>query len=1068
MNWRKVTMAYKLIVILVLTVITQFSFANPSVTKHGKVVTKQGVVNPHLGVIQSGSGLAPKVTVTSPHGKVRVDTKDGPIFIGQIAPDGGRSEDERGLPYPRCLLCHSDIENVTKNMAGMNLYCDFCHGGDPFGETIETAHVFSDGSVNYNETIPPLNRDLEYQKWLNPSNLRVVESTCGACHPDHVVRVKKSLMATAAGHYAGGFYQNNVVDSKTPVYGTFAIEDTDGDVPTDEGAVESLLALISYDPAGDQSKFATHYRAVPSQACARCHLWSRGRGYTGAGEFGNVDGTYRADGCAACHMMYSNTGFSESADMSINHFEGGHPKTHVISKQIPSEQCIHCHHRGARIGLNFTGRAQMPPRLPSGPDVPGTTDELFNKNYHYASDDTNPQDVHAQAGLHCIDCHTNNGIHGDGNIYGHMDQATKIECRTCHGLPNEDPTLIDNDGISLTNVELRQNGDYVLTSKVDGVEHIIPTAKSVVQTNPMASCAMNDKHLKAEGGLECYSCHTSWLPNCFGCHFERDETQMGLNYITGEFEVGKVSTNNKIFEALRQFSFGPNSEGRVAPYVVACHPIADVTAPDGSKKLDFVMPVTSNGLSGLAHNPVQPHTVRGAGEVRTCAECHRSPASLGFGTGLYTIARDKVFTVGEELRRYNRYANPNLPEPDGSIVTAGTPTAIATKPDVVEGTVEYLYVAQGVDGVSIFNRESETPDDVVGTVQGVDAIDIARVARYLYVVDRGFGIRIYDNEVPDTATLVSSIEIPQATRVVPWGIYLFVPALNDGLVIINIANHETPYVAATVEGIKARDVFIFSHYQIGNDFAIRAYVADSSAGVHVIDLLPDIEYPQIVETINTGDAFAVDVYTRWVVATDDEPSREHDYLYVGVASAGLDIYDITNPDGIYFVANVNLGGMVVDVEVVSQLAPPGVDDYAVIANETYGLQMVDVTDPLNPVGLGTVPDANGVSRVFVEVQQMDRFLSEQGDTLKENSHPFTGTIDRDAIVRILSASIDCDTADPCPSDVDGDGIVGVEDILAIIASWGPCPSPCASDVDGDGNVGVNDLLEVVGSWGVCP
>ena len=25
---------------------------------------------------------------------------------------------------------------------------------------------------------------------------------------------------------------------------------------------------------------------------------------------------------------------------------------------------------------------------------------------------------------------------GDGNIYGHMDQATKVECRQCHGTPD--------------------------------------------------------------------------------------------------------------------------------------------------------------------------------------------------------------------------------------------------------------------------------------------------------------------------------------------------------------------------------------------------------------------------------------------------------------------------------------------------------------------------------------------------------------------------------------------------------------------------------------------------------
>lgn len=1052
---------------MALILFSSIVMANPSGSKHGKVLTKEGVRNPHLGaVVQHGTSGNPKVTITSPHGPVRVDTADGPVFINQIGPDEGRGADGRGDPYPRCLLCHADIENVTKNMAGMNLYCDFCHGGDPFGETIEDAHVFPDGTVEYNETNPPLDQDLEYQKFLNPSNLRIVETTCGMCHPDHVVRVKKSLMATTAGHFAGGLYLNDVVQSKTPTYGNFAIEDTDGDVPTELGAVESLIDLLIYT-GGDPTKVSTHYAAVPSQACARCHLWSRGRGYRGAGEFANVDGTYRADGCAACHMMYSNSGLSESADLSIDHTEGGHPRTHVISKEIPSEQCIHCHHRGARIGLNFTGRAQMPPRLPSGPGVPGTTDERFNKNYHYTVDDTNPQDVHAAAGMHCIDCHTDNGIHGDGNIYGHMDQATKIECRTCHGLPNTPPTLIDNDGISLTNVVQIPSGAYVLTSKVDGVEHTIPTTMNIVESNPMAACAMNDNHIKPEGGLECYSCHTSWLPNCFGCHFERDETQMGLNYVTGAYEVGKVTTNNKIFEALRHFSLGGNSEGKIAPYIVGCHPIADVTAPDGSKILDFVMPVTTNGLSGLGHNPVQPHTVRGAGEVRTCAECHRSPTSLGLGSGLFSIARNSIFSVGNSgARIYDRKADPDLPVPDGALQLEGTPEAITSKPNGVEGSADYIFVAQGLEGVAIYDRTTVTPDEAVEVIVDIDAIDVARGAQYLYVVDRGVGVRVYDNDEPNVATLVATVEIPNAVRVVPWGIYLFVTAMDDGLVIVNIADQTLPFVAATVQNIVAQDVFVFSHYQIGNEFAVRAYVADPSYGVHIIDLLPDIEYPQLVNSIQTGNAQAVDVYTRWLLATNDEPSREHDYLYVANGVDGLLIYDITHPDSVYFVSEVQLGGTVVDVELVSQLAPPGVDDYAVIANAEFGLQMVDTTDPLNPVDLGTVPDAEGVTRVFVEVQQMDKYLSEMGGEVKENSHPFINTLTRDDIVRILSASIDCEE-ETCQTDADGDGFTGVSDLLIAIDQWGACTDSCSADVDGDGFVGVEDLLSMVGAWGDC-
>jgi len=54
----------------------------------------------------------------------------------------------------------------------------------------------------------------------------------------------------------------------------------------------------------------------------------------------------------------------------------------------------------------------------------------------------------------------------------------------------------------------------------------------------------------------------------------------------------------------------------------------------------------------------------------------------------------------------------------------------------------------------------------------------------------------------------------------------------------------------------------------------------------------------------------------------------------------------------------------------------------------------------------------------------------------------------------------------CAADLDGDGSVGVDDLLAVIADWG-C-SGCSGDIDGDGTVGVNDLLSIISGWGSCP
>jgi hypothetical protein len=56
---------------------------------------------------------------------------------------------------------------------------------------------------------------------------------------------------------------------------------------------------------------------------------------------------------------------------------------------------------------------------------------------------------------------------------------------------------------------------------------------------------------------------------------------------------------------------------------------------------------------------------------------------------------------------------------------------------------------------------------------------------------------------------------------------------------------------------------------------------------------------------------------------------------------------------------------------------------------------------------------------------------------------------------------------PCPTDLDGDRIVGFSDLLIVLSTWGPQPAHPA-DFDGDGVVGFQDLLLVLSTWGACP
>lgn len=59
-------------------------------------------------------------------------------------------------------------------------------------------------------------------------------------------------------------------------------------------------------------------------------------------------------------------------------------------------------------------------------------------------------------------------------------------------------------------------------------------------------------------------------------------------------------------------------------------------------------------------------------------------------------------------------------------------------------------------------------------------------------------------------------------------------------------------------------------------------------------------------------------------------------------------------------------------------------------------------------------------------------------------------------------------AESCPADTNGDNSVNVTDLLAMLATWGPCPPPCPPDINQDGSVNVTDLLAILGAWGACP
>ena len=76
-----------------------------------------------------------------------------------------------------------------------------------------------------------------------------------------------------------------------------------------------------------------------------------------------------------------------------------------------------------------------------------------------------------------------------------------------------------------------------------------------------------------------------------------------------------------------------------------------------------------------------------------------------------------------------------------------------------------------------------------------------------------------------------------------------------------------------------------------------------------------------------------------------------------------------------------------------------------------------------------------------------------------------GSVVESAVDGFALTTLSCDDAPPAvPGDLDGDGDVDFDDLIGLLASWGPCGPPCPEDLDGNGQVEFSDLLTLLGNW----
>lgn len=261
-------------------------------------------------------------------------------------------------------------------------------------------------------------------------------------------------------------------------------------------------------------------------------------------------------------------------------------------------------------------------------------------------------DVHQRAGMHCIDCHFMETVHGNGKLYGEVRSAIEIACIDCHGTAAQKATLKTSGPMARQGEkDLREyrtpfgkprfevQGEKIVQNSMvqPGVAWEVPQTRNVIDPNhpdyneraalaktltrspqgdwEWGKIPTNDTIcVHSNGKMNCISCHSSWNQSCSGCHLPQ-KADKKLPDLHNEGDVTKNFVSY-CFQTLRDDIFmlakdGTYTGGKVNPARSSC--AVHVSSYNGNREAIYQMQqtVSSEGFAGTAFSVNVPHTVSG-------------------------------------------------------------------------------------------------------------------------------------------------------------------------------------------------------------------------------------------------------------------------------------------------------------------------------------------------------------------------------------------------------------------------------------------------------------------------
>ena len=131
--------------------------------------------------------------------------------------------------------------------------------------------------------------------------------------------------------------------------------------------------------------------------------------------------------------------------------------------------------------------------------------------------------------------------------------------------------------------------------------------------------------------ITCEACHSTWVPQCYGCHAKRDETQKHLDKLTLEETPGMWEEGRSYIRYEKPMLALWKDE--VVIVTPGCQDIVTLIDKEGK---------VTGGFNRFTMAAINPHTTQAKG--RDCADCHQSTKTVGLGEGTVSIDENGVWS----------------------------------------------------------------------------------------------------------------------------------------------------------------------------------------------------------------------------------------------------------------------------------------------------------------------------------------------------------------------------------------------------------------------------------------